>query len=233
MPDPKLRSLYDAALATDDFDAHMDLVDLLLANEDQETVALHYELLRDRSNRDLYLALRSAFAKRDKRASEFLAGRVPLETDREMRLDLLHLLGRMRHPDAPALARALVDDPDAEARKRALYVLGWMSEANDIDTLIRTRLLEDNEAEVRRTAATSISQITDRIARAKPRAIRLLYEALQLELDREVTKWIVVTAQHVTGKRFGLKEDVEEGEVSGDLDAAREKCLAALGKQAR
>mgnify|MGYP001176713356 CR=1 FL=1 len=76
-----LEQQYLEASKTDDFNVHTALVEVLLTSDDVNVLELHYQCLRDRSNRDLYLRLRAAFAKRRSAAADFLLDKVAHETD--------------------------------------------------------------------------------------------------------------------------------------------------------
>jgi HEAT repeat protein len=224
-----LEQQYLAASKTDDFDVHNALVKALLASNDRDVLEFHYEHLRDRSNRDLYLRLRAAFAKRGPVAGDFLLAKAEHETDPAMRADLLHLLGRIDHPAAVPMARDALKSPDADLRHRGCYVLGWLGEREDLDRL-NDRLLHDEDAFVRRTAATSHSQFYEHAKRSKTAVLESLYQGLVAEKDEAVAGWIVLAVQYVLEKRFGIKWDSEEDELQGDIPAAREKCIRALAK---
>jgi HEAT repeat protein len=86
--------------------------------------------------------------------SDLLAEETEVETDRAMQADILHLLGQMKHPAALGLARKALLNADADLRRRACHVLGWMGQRQDIAPLGEV-LRNDADASVRRTAATS------------------------------------------------------------------------------
>lgn len=224
-----LERQYLAAVETDDFGVHHALVEALLASDDRDVLELHYERLRDRRNRDLYLRLRAAFVKRGAAASEFLLEKAQHETDPAMRADLVHLLGRIDHPAAAPMARDALRSADAHLRHVGCYVLGWLGTREDLG-LLHERLLHDEDALVRRTAATAHSQLYEHAKRSKNAILESLRRGLAAEKDDAVAGWIVLSIQYVLGKRFGVRWDREEDELRGDVAAAREKCLRALAK---
>ena len=224
-----LRMEYTVAAGTEDYETHARFVKALLAKVDPETVAFHFDLLRERGNRDLNLRLRAAFIKRGEPGARFLVARIDDEADPVMRGELLHLLGRLRHPAALPLARQALDNDDPDLRHRGCYVLGWIGEATDV-RLLGERLRTDPSPMVRGTAATAHSQLHDHLPDAGTMLLENLVGALVLESEEGVAGWIVVTVQIISGKRFGLKEDLREGALRGDIPAARGKCLKAFGK---
>lgn len=225
----ELEQQYLAAKQTDEFDVHTALVRALLASNDRDVLELHYRCLRDRGNRDLYLRLRAAFAERGAAIGDFLLEKAAHETDASMRADLLHLLGRIDHPAAVPMARDALQAADADLRHVGCYVLGWLGKREDLDRL-HDRLVHDEDARVRRTAAQAHDQFHLHAKRSKTAVLESLHRALAAEKDDEVAGWIVLSVQHVLGKRFGIRWDREEDELRGDVPSAREKCLRALAK---
>ncbi len=223
----ELDSKYAESLATDDFAVHHSFIKLLLSANDESSIAYHYEKLRAHENRDLYLRLRAAFVKRGEAGARYLVERIADETDPAMRADLLHLLGRLRDPAGLLLARKSLSSADSDVRHRACYVLGWMGEPNDV-SLLAVPLLRDADPYVRRTAATAHSQFHERLPETKDQLIDNLKKALATETDDSVIGWIIVTIQYILKKRFGLREDIEEAELVGDLESAKRKCRLAL-----
>lgn len=226
----RLESMRAAALATDDFDVHAQFVKALLGERDIDGLEYHYQLLADRGNRDLYQRIRLGLIKRDKAVVPFLLGKLNEERDLSMRKDLLHILGRLRAPEALEMARAEIRSDDVDMRHRACYVIGWMGDVTDV-ALLREVLLGDSDEYVRRTAATSHSQMWERMKDLAEPLLANLRDALLAERSDEVAKWIVVTTQYVSGKRFGLRENIEEGVVVGDVEAAIARCRKFFSTQ--
>jgi HEAT repeat protein len=224
-----LEQQYLAASKTDDFGVHTALIKALLSSHEREVLEFHYQRLRERDNRDLYLRLRAAFVERGAAAGDFLLEKAEHETDEAMRADLLHLLGRIEHPAALPLARQALKSADATLRHVGCYVLGWLGERPDLD-LLHDRLLHDADARVRRTAAQAHDQFYQRNKRAKDAVLKGLRDGLVAETDQVIAGWIVLAAQYVLEKRFGVRWDKEEDELRGDVVAARAKCLRALAK---
>lgn len=222
-----LKEKYRSASESDSYEVHEDFIKMLLSSSELEVLNYHYDLLRERQNRELYLRLRAAFVKRGQAAANLLVEKLKNEREPAMRADILHLLGRMRHEAALPLAREAIQSPDGDFRDRGVYVLGWMGEIEDID-LLKGRLLNDPDPKVRADAATAHDQIKDNLPGAKNKLLANLKEGLEKEKDKKVCGWIIVTIQDIIKKSFGLKEDIEEGEVRGNVSAAKQKCLAHL-----
>lgn len=185
-----LERQYLAAVETDDFGVHYALVEALLASDDRDVLELHYERLRDRRNRDLYLRLRAAFVKRGAVAFEFLLEKAQHETDPVMRADLVHLLGCIDHFVAVPMARDALCSADAHLRHVGCYVLGWLGTREDLG-LLHERLLHDEDALVRRTAATVHSQLYEYAKRSKNAIFESFWCGFVVEKDDVVVGWIV------------------------------------------
>ena len=224
-----LQAEYAIAKASDRFPLHKRFTKELVSSNDPDVIRYHYGLLSDRENVRLYQLIRAAFIERGKPGEEFLVKRAHEEKDPGLRADILHLLGRMRNPLGLELARDAISSNDPEMRHRGCYVLGWMGTETDID-LLQARLSEDLDPYVRGTAATALRQVWFRLPATKPRLLKALRQALELEENDEVVTLIVVSAQTITEKRFGLRENIEERTITGDVNAAKKKCLLALAR---
>ena len=102
-----------------------------------------------------------------------------------------------------------------------------MGTAEDV-ARIGDRLLNDPEPIIRGSAAAAFDQIVDNVPQARGRMLRFLKEALEGEKDRNVSGWIIIAVQDLTGKKFGLREDLEEGDFVGNVDKAKAKCINVL-----
>jgi HEAT repeats len=223
-----LREMYAHAIQTDDFDLHAQFVRELVANRDPAVVDEHYRWLENQHNRDLYLRLRLAMIKRGKAVVPFLVDMLGHEARLPMLRDLLHMLGRLRAPAALDMARREIVSIDSDMRHRACYVIGWMGDASDVHRL-RQVLLSDSDEYVRRTAATSHSQLGDRRSELVEQLLDNMRAAIVSEQSEDVLKWIVVTTQYLTKTKFGLRENLDDSDVEGDLHASLLRCRKFLG----
>lgn len=226
----ELEREYVSVSKTTEFAEHQKFIKDLLASDAPPVLDFHFESLKNRANRNLYHRLRAAFKKRGAPAEEYLLKRIKTEKDAHLLGDALHLLGGMRRKEAIPLARQLVMSADPENRDRASYVLGWIGDESDAD-ILGDRLLNDPDPKVRADAATAHDQMRIRIPHITNRLLANLKRALDRENDEEVLAWIIITIQYFLGKSFGLKENIEEGNYSGNVMEAREKARAALAKR--
>lgn len=209
---------------------HMVFIDQLLASSDREAIKYHYDLLTDRSNRDLYIRLRAAFVKRLPGAEGFLLEALDTEKDPAMRADILHLLGTARCPSARDLAVKLATDIDERVRDTAAFVLGWVGTPDDLREILIDRLLHDPSPLVRGDAATALRQVYFRLPKVKDDAVKALKQGLVQESNEEAQASIIATLQTLLKKRFGLTEPAHERGIKGDVPGAREKALKHLAK---
>jgi HEAT repeat protein len=223
----ELGKQYRAAMDTTSFAAHQKFIKLLLSSSEPDVIHYHCELLKNRENPKLYLRLRAAFKKRGPAGAKYLTERMRTEKNPQLVGDILHLLGGMGEEASLPLARQLITSSDADLRDKATYVLGWVGKESDTE-LLGNRLLNDPDPKVRADAATAHDQMRMRLPQIKDQLLGTLKRAVELERDEQVLAWIIITLQNFLGKKFGLKEDIEEGTYSGNVHQAREKARAAL-----
>jgi len=229
----ELTADYERVRETKDSALHDAFVQRLLSSDEPDVVQAHYELLRDQRNDVLYRLVRSAFGKRGRVAARFLDGLVLREKAPAMRADILLLLGVVNQPSALVLAREVLEDGAWELRQRGCSVLGWMGQPEDV-ALLAARLLTDSNETVRGTAATALRQLGRRmLVASRGDLLTALRDSLEKETADSVAARVVLTAQSMINKRFGLVEEIEQATISGDVQSARTKCLRALKRATR
>ncbi|HEX5752136.1 MAG TPA: HEAT repeat domain-containing protein [Archangium sp.] len=221
------RAFKSASLPTAEDEEQHSLVQQLLSSNDTEILRYHYDLLRQQENWSLFCWLRNGFAKRGPQGEDFLLQAFEKEEDPEMRGTIVHILGRMRSKGARPLALRLIASDSASLHHTAAYVLGWVGTAEDV-RLLEDLLLRDSESEVRADAATAHFQLVNRIPEAKERALQSLKRGLMQEKEEEVLASIIISLQDILKKRFGMREDIDERKITGDVAKAKVKALAAL-----
>jgi hypothetical protein len=225
----ELEKRYLAAKQSDDDDVHDAFAEELVASNDPDVIRYHYGLLADRENHALYQRVRAAFEDRGKTGQAFLVEQAKHEQDPRLHADILHLLGIMGSPAALDMARQDVNASEPEIRRRAAYVLGWLAGPADIE-LLKGLLLRDASPEVRATAATALIQVWYRLPQTKNALLTILKNALESEKIDDVMTWIIIAAQEIMKKRFGLRENIDERKVTGDPAEAKVRCLRAMAR---
>lgn len=220
---------YKIAFETTDYTQHQRFTKELLASNEMEIISYHFNLLKNRENWKLYQQVRQAFLKRGDDGEKFLITRIKTEDDPELQGDALFLLGLLRSKEALALARSFVSHQDPDHRYKACVVLGWVGAENDID-ILRDLLLNDSEAFIRGYAATAQRQLWRRLPETKSKILANLKRALENEVDEEALSLIIISIQTILNKGLGLKEDINEGRITGNIQNARSRALKALEK---
>jgi HEAT repeats len=232
MATDELQRLYDRARsANPNFDERQELVAALLAREDREAIEYHYGLIRDRSDRRLYLDVRTSFKKRGKAAEAFSLEAYPREPSTSMRADILLLLGGLRSSGVRRLALDALSAEDEELRHKAVIVLGWVGTVKDMKTVLRDRLLHDPSPLVRGDTASAYRQIWYRMPRVKETAERDFAEALAAEDDEYAVSILVISLQTIARRRFGLKETDGDIEIVGDVEEAKARAQRYLSSR--
>lgn len=218
---------FKIAFETTDYTQHQEFTKELLASNETEIISYHFNLLKKRENWKLYQQVRQAFLKRGVEGENFLIMRMKSEDDPELQGDALFLLGLLRSKEALALARSFVSHQDPDHRYKACVVLGWIGTENDID-ILRDLLLNDPKALIRGYAATAQRQLWRRLPETKSKILANLKKALGSEVDEDAISLIIVSIQTILNKGLGLKEDIHEGKITGNVQNARNKALKAL-----
>jgi hypothetical protein len=204
----------------------------LLESNDPDVIHYHYELLRRHDNHSLLLkgVIRSAFCEREAAGEQFLLQMIVQEKDPEMVAEILQILGHMGSKDALNYALEGLHSKHVRLRHVATIVLGWSGTIKHLDAL-EQRLLEDPVKEIREDAATAYYQMFYRIPKIKERAVESLKRGLLQEKDKDVLACILVTLQDILSQRFGMRENIEEAEITGNVERGKEKALKFLEKK--
>ena len=223
----KLEQQYSELKKTTSYSEHQNFISQLLSSDDPEVLDFHFKLLKDRENWNFYTRLRSAFKKRGLIIEDFLIDKIQNESDSSLKADALHLLGQIGSQKAVPIARNFINSDSSSLRETACYVIGWLGSKDDVDH-IADRVFNDPDNEIRATAATSLDQIRLRIPETKEKLTSILKKALENEKDEETLAWIIITLQYIMEKKFGLKENIDEAEWSGDVEKAKQRALKSL-----
>ncbi len=214
------------------FTEHLKLKKLLLSDNSPEVRNYHYELLRIRTNIDLYLDVRAFFMDRPN-IEEFLIGKAKIEKDEAMQADILQILGAIKSSQAAIMAREYINHENEYHRKVASFVLGWVGNKDDIQ-ILNQHMLNEKAALLRITAASAHRQIAWHHNDLKDAVLRSLGIGFENEKDDEVISWIIVMIGTVAVKKLGLREDKDDPYIlHGDLEKAKKKTaqfLATLNK---
>jgi hypothetical protein len=204
------------------------LKELLLADNEKDTLLLHYELLHNRAIENIYFALRSFFADRSDKdqVATFLYSLFAKEDDNITQGDIIQILGHMRHKLGLNLAEQNYRNAHSIIRYKSLIVLGWMGTEKHLSILFQV-MSKDFDSKNRGFAATSMRQIWYNYPKTKDKILSYLKLALIKESEEDALEMIIVTIQELLKKKLGLKES-SRGQITGDVVAAKEKSVLAL-----
>ena len=233
MSEQELRDAYNAAASITrtgdgkDVSARLAFKKVLESHLRPEFDAVHYELLKNRSNLRLYQLVRAEFAKRPN-AEGFLLSSLSTENDPETQADILQILGHMRSRHAAKLAHAFLEHALVRHREVALFVLGWVGEEQDIATLNK-HLVRESETPLRITAAGALRQLTLRLPELKSKVLVCLKTSFEHETNGAVFPWIILVIETIARKDLGLRENKENPDQwLGDIKKARKRTAAFL-----
>jgi len=225
----KMMQAYDVAVATDSFAEHNKFIHQILASSDPDVVAFHFDRVLHAKNSRLQQRLRAAFVKRGLAVRQFLLDQIRTAREEDTIAECIQLLGHLRADDAVPLARHYLEDPSAVLRYKAIIVLGWMGDPDDVP-LLGARFPHECVPQLRGYLATALRQIFLRLPAIADEALHYLLGALDIEQDDDALSLMIVSAQTISGASFGLKESVHEATVTGDVQRARVRAVTFLGK---
>lgn len=226
-----LEKAYKKLISLEDTDDGIfDFRDLLLSDDEEETLLVHLTLLSH--NEDLYLKneLFSFFTDRkDKeKVCNFLLQRYEEEKNLYVKADIIQLLGHLRCPESKNLAEKEISSPYEDIRYRCIIVLGWIG---DIQTLpILNQFMEkDHSGKLRGYSATAMRQIWHNYPDVKNDIINMIINVIEKETNEDALIGMIVTLQDLYQKKFGLIES-NYGDIEGDVTIAKDNFISFLNK---
>ena len=146
-----------------------------------------------------------------------------------LKADALQILGGLKIEEALPYAREFIRSDSRDFRYRGIIVTGWIGHENDIP-LLTERLANEPDIELRGYAATALRQLWFRLPDTKDEIVAILYKALHTENEEFVLECIIIVLQDLLKKKFGLRENIEEAETTGDVLKAKDRALKVLSK---
>lgn len=198
-------------------------------------VEYHYSLMTrdDIKNKKLLEMLWHRFDMHHENAISLLLSKLDNRVDMRFFPDIIFVLGKMMdHKNNPNKQKVLnytrqfcIAD-DTYLRNRAIIVLGWIGNTEDIE-LLADRLYNDSDKYCRSWAASAYMQMWFRNESSSFVEIVLpyLYKAIQSETDSFTIGCIINTIQELTHKRFGLSQKSIDNLDLEKIDQAKTKVL--------
>lgn len=165
---------------------------------------------RERIEQLKVLAKASADASPEQRGqiSKKLAADIRSEKDPLIRLEIIRTLGRYPSPEADAVLKAAMSDPEAGVRVTACEAWGNRT-GDEAVSLLAEALRSDVDADVRLAAARGLGETKN------PAAVAVLGVALE-DADPAMQYRAVMSLQKVTGKNFDNRVDRWQQYVKGE-----------------
>lgn len=220
----EIKAEYLSALSTTGFAEHSRFLAHLRERDDSEILAFHFDALLNGENPHLRDRLRAAFVKRGPGVKDFLLRRIESAGDDATIAECIQILGHLRIDEVRPVALACLSHSNAEIRYRAIIVLGWVGHAEDINAL-GDRFDKESEARLRGFIATALRQIYLRLPDVRDAALLKLATGIQEETSPDALRLMIASAQTITQRKFGVKESINNGTVSGDEVKARTRFL--------
>lgn len=175
-------------------------------------IEYHYQLIisKNTTNERIRKSLIGLFDKHGKQGCQFLLHKLKSYEDKHAHAEILFLLGlgrkNLENPHSVlSYARKMALSQDNYTRDRALIVLGWLGNLDDLD-LLKDKHLHDTHNFCRAWALTSFMQMWFRL---KDDSIHIkAMETIQISINKEedsfVQSAIIEVVQTLENKKFGI-----------------------------
>ena len=229
MNDNDVSSYYKEALATASFTVPNKFLNMLLKDGSALGMERHYCYFKDSENADLKRILGNGFLKRGKEGVLFLEEKLKTETDALAKSNVIHLIGLSYNKEYLPYILPYLDDADNEIRYKAIIACGWLGDAEAIK-ILKEHYATEKDALLRGFIVSAMRQIFFRHKETKQQIVDFIYVKMPEETYNELLAIMIVVLQDLTKVKFGLKEDLCSGEISGDIAKAKDKVLKKIKK---
>ncbi len=215
---------FEEANATDSFTIHNKFLNELLVDESQQGIENHYGFFQSSHNSDLKRVLGKGFLKRKQNATGFLLEKLNTKTSIHEKSDIIHLLGLSGDKSILKNLFEYLSNENDEIRYKVIISLGWLGTSDDIKVL-ENHYNREKIDYLRGFTVTAMRQIFFRIPSVKAEILNFLFKKIKTEKNEKVIALIIVVIQDLEKMKYGLKEDPNTGDISGDINKAREKII--------
>ena len=205
-----LRIYFDKIKLGCDTPTRFDFGAKLVQSNATDFLDFHYSILAEtETEKDLYDFIARKFKDRHSAGEDYLLNRIKSEQDDFIKATVLQILGLFKYSkinratETADLARQFLTSESDTLRCRALWVIGWTGNVNDIEQ-ISTLLFNDNNNENRCWAATAMMQISFNDKTSIEKSLSYLKIAIDKETDLKALEGVLVSIQEITGKKLGL-----------------------------
>jgi len=215
---------YQKANETDSFKAHNDFLNQLLLDTSNGGIEKHYQLFQDAPNKDLKRILGKGFLKRGEAGLNFLSEKLENENDTTKKSNVIHLLGLSGVKKYLSDIIPYLDSNSYDLRYKAIITIGWLGDT-DMVNVLQSYFLTEKDLDLRCFLITALRQIYFRIPASKDMILPFLYEKLKSESNEQLIAVIIVVIQDLTKTKYGLKEDQNSGQISGNVIGSKDKII--------
>lgn len=202
----------------------------LISSNENEIIEFHYKLLKYKDIINLYNRIRASFNKRPKEIIEpFLLNKLETEKDLSLKADTIQLLGDIGSLYILPYAKLNIKSEIRDIRYRCIIVIGWVGNKEDLEVL-NERLINEPDDELRGYAATAMRQIWFKKKATNEDILPYLYSAISKEESEETLSMIIIVIQDLSRIKFGLKEDIDDQIIKGDVFKAKAKIIKKISK---
>ncbi len=220
----ELQHKYQIAAHSVDIGLKLAFLKELVECNSLECIQFHYNLLRHRDDRRFYQMIRAAFQKRGSDAGAFIAAKMATETDVQVKADIVQILGHLRYTRALYAIRSEISSEVVEIRYAVVVSLGWMGGSDEVDLLAR-HYSSEADTRVRGYTMTALRQIYLNHEEFKKIILKSISGRVDFEKDDDVRKLIIVSCQTISNNNFGLRESINTGKITGNVQKSWEKLL--------
>lgn len=209
---------------------YLDFEKRLISNNSLEYLELHYKILSERQKENLYKYIKACFHLRSDKIKtiNFLTNKYKNNIkDSTLKADVIQILGHLRAKEASTFAKENLNSPIFNLRYSSIITLGWIGNKEDL-SILSGRLLKEPDDTLRGYVATAMRQIWFNRKAETEDILPYLYKALIKEESKETLSMIIIVIQDLLKRKFGLQENLNEGNVKGDVFKAKEKIIKKL-----
>ena len=191
----------------------------------------HYSLMTDKTiNEKFRSELWRRFDEHREKGAELLLSKLDNNEDTEFYPEIIYCLGRfadqlkMAKERTLEYARKFAGSDNDFLRNRAIIVLGWIGDIEDI-SLLGEHLLNDKNAKCRTWSATSFMQMYFRRKSQSlvDKALPFLKQAISQETDYFALGCMIDVVKELTGKKFDLPQSAIDNVDTEKIDSAKLK----------
>lgn len=224
MDNQQIFTVYNNAIQTDSFKIHNDFLNLLLSDQSEKSMVLHYTFFNESSNSDLKRILGKGFLKRGEKGLEFLLSKLKTENDPLKKSYIIHLIGLSYNKKYLPNIIPFLQDENEDIRYKSIVATGWLGDSETVD-ILKLNYFSEKVNLLKGFTITAMRQIFFRNEDTKDKIVAFICDEITDETNDELLAIMIVVLQDLTKVKYGLKEDTDTGEISGNIIKAKNKII--------